>query len=183
LFCVANLFLWIVPGLTLLLLGPVRGTILPGSIVESIYPFTVFPFEKLFVVDLLNWIMGTPIILAPFDHVSLYFKQFFVLAFVFFVLTFPLIGIQMGVGALYLDEGQPSAQGIVVTLMILLVMRSLSILLLLIDVGNLPDRGGHTEGLVALHALAPNILILTTCALAGVICMALRPAYLKIVPG
>jgi hypothetical protein len=115
LFSAANLFVCIVPGSALLLLGSERGATLPDSIVESIYPVAILPFEKLFVVDVLNRLMGGPVTLAEFDHVSVYFQQFFVLALVFFLLMFLLVGIQMGAGALYLEKGEPNASQIAVT--------------------------------------------------------------------
>jgi hypothetical protein len=117
--------------------------------------------------------------LAEFDHVSLYFQQFFVLALVFFLLMFLLVGIQMGAGALYLEKGEASASQIIVALVILLVMRSFWILLILMNVNGVPnDRPAAT--LAILPALAPEFLILTTCFLAGVICAALRLAYRRI---
>jgi hypothetical protein len=183
LFSAANLFLCIVPGSALLLLGPERGKILPASIVESTYPFAIVPFEKLFVVDVLNPLVGSFGTLAEFDHVSFYLQQFFVLAFIFFFLTFLLVGFQTRAGALYLVKGEASASQIIVTLIILLLMRSFSIHLMLINVNSMPDnRSGPAAMLAVLHALAPELLILTTCFLAGVICVALRLAYHKIAP-
>jgi hypothetical protein len=179
LFSAVNLFVCIVPGSALLLLGAERGEILPVSIVESIYPFAILPFEKLFVVDVLSPLLLGSVTLAEFDHVSVYFQQFFVLAFVFFLLVFLFVGIQMGAGALYLEKGEASAPQVAVTLLILLVMRSFWILLMLMNVDGVPkDRS--VAKLAILPALAPEFLILTTCFLAGVICAALRLAYRRI---
>jgi hypothetical protein len=179
LFSVANLFVCIVPGSALLILGPERGAILPASIVEAIYPFAILPFEKLFAVDVLNRLMGGSVTLAEFDHVSIYFQQFFVLALVFFLLMFLLVGIQMGAGALYLEKGEANASQITVTLMILLMMRTFWIVVILMNVNGMPsDR--PTAKLAIITALAPEFLILTTCFLAGVICAALRLTYRRI---
>lgn len=179
LFSAANLFVCIVPGSALLLLGP--DAILPGSIVESVYPFSILPFEKLFVVDVVSRLIGGSVTLAEFDHVSIYFQQFFVLSLVFFLLMFLLVGIQIGAGTLYLEQGEANAFQITVTLLILLVMRYFWIYLILINVNRTPEnRTGPAAVLAILHALSPELLILTTCFLAGVICVALRLVYYKI---
>lgn len=181
LFCSAVfVFLSMVPGTALLIFGGGQSTVLPSQIIEFIFPFTIFPPEKLLIVTFANWV-GPAVTFDDFYGIDVFIQQFSVLSFFFFF--FILIGLPLYLIALNIDllATRPKSSVILKPLVVLFLLREAQLLVLVASPESFASFASHNSKahfpLTLMRAMAPEILIFVSCSLAVAVCMLMLMAY------
>jgi hypothetical protein len=92
------MFIFFVPGLTLSLVDDVQ--LLPASIIRTLYPYSILPWEKALVVTM----DADRVAISDLSHPSALNEQSVVVAFVSFFLVFLVFGLQTWADALFSDQ-------------------------------------------------------------------------------
>ena len=164
----AIVFLMLVPGTGLLLFGGGKTLILPKALIEFVFPISIFSPEKLFLTVVTGTFKGFgEVALADFDRVDVFVQQFFVLALLSSILIWAILTVQACAGFLYPIPDNNTPFGFVKVTAIFFLLRQILICLL---VGTPTPYDSRAEVIGhLLRIIAPEFLIMMTCAMAGVI--------------
>jgi len=171
-------FLLFVPGTLLLLFGKGETLLFPRPVIEFIFPVTITPPEKLLLTTITGKfkVLGE-VTLADFDRVDVFAQQFFVMSLLFSLAVLSILILQARARYLYPIPSRITYLGFLKAAVILFLLREAEVCLL---VGSAPvnfqgPRAPITR--LLLQTIAPEFLIMTTCAVAVVFWTAALCAY------
>lgn len=160
-------FLVFVPGTALILFGQGSALILPSSVIEFAYPYSIpWPEQSLLTTVTAKFDLFGKVTLGDIGSVDLFIQQFFVLAIASSFLVLAILTFQARARYLYPLSSKLTIAGYLKVIAMLVLLREIQVCSL---VGKaMPLNSSDPKLLIArlvLSTIAPEGLILTSCAI------------------